>query len=99
MGIDECLDLVSGLPDGSMFVSASAPSRSWSERRQLANDIMDTMSDIWQARCGVEPHERQRRPRPWDEELAKARDAAARAEYERAEAARNYIGNTKWESI
>lgn len=97
--MDECLDLVRGLPDGSAYVSAVAPSRSWTERRQLATDVMDLIMDVWQARCGVDSHARTRLPRPWDAQLAKERARKAKAEYEQAEAARETIENTKWEAV
>lgn len=97
--MDECLDLVRGLPDGSLYVSAVAPSRSWTEPRQLAYDVMDMMSDIWQARCGVDENRRERLPRPWDADVAKARADYMQRQMDEAEKAREVIENTKWEAV
>lgn len=97
--VDECLDLVHGLPDGSLYVSSVAPSRAWTETRQLACDVMDMMSDIWQARCGVDEHRRKRLPRPWDADAAKAKAGYMQRQMDEAEKAREVIENTKWEAV
>lgn len=97
--MDECIDLVRGLPDGSLYVSAAAPSRAWTEARQLAVDVMDMMGDIWQARCGVDKARRERLPRPWDADVAAAKAAALGRQMEEAEKAREVILNTKWEAV
>lgn len=85
-----------GLPDGSLYVSAVAPSRSWTEPRQLACDVMDMMGDIWQAWCGVDKNRRERLPRPWD---ARARADYMQRQMDEAEKAREVIENTKWEAV
>lgn len=93
------MDLIRGLPDGSAYVSAVAPARSWSEARACAALVVDELDDIWQAHCGVEPIDRAYHPHPWDAEAALAREARERAEARRAEDARRKIENTEWEAV
>ena len=40
---DEAIDLIATLPDGALYVAAMDPSRSWSERRTLAADVVDAL--------------------------------------------------------
>lgn len=95
----ECLDLVDGLPNGSAYVSAMWPERSWSEGRELATAIEQRFMDCFEASFGIEAEKRTHIPRPWDALLEKAREELAKAEAEQAERAREYIENQKWEAV
>ncbi len=95
----ECLDLVDGLPDGSLFVRAVHPARSWSEARVLATEIRQEIRNDFEAILGVPGEERTHFPRPWDELLREARERQAEAEARQAEEARKYIQNQKWEAV
>lgn len=97
--VGECLDLVDGLPDGSLYVRAVYPARAWSERRVLATEIRQTLLDVFEAGHGVPEDKRTRIPRPWDELVREANEKRLERELEQAEKAREYIENQKWEAV
>lgn len=97
--VGECLDLVDGLPDGSMYVRAVCPSRAWTESRVLAIDLMQEIRNDIEAMLGVPAEKRTHFNRPWDELLKAAQEEQAKAEVKQAEEARKYIQNQKWEAI
>lgn len=77
------------LPDGSLTVAALHPERSWTQERQSAADIVDSVYAAATALCGGRASEAPRVPRPRD---VAAADAAA----ERAASVRARIENTEW---
>lgn len=95
----ECLDLVNGLPDGSMYVRATCPERRWSEERELATDICQAVMDAAEALMLVPPDARTRIARPRDKLVREANEKRLERELEQAEKAREYIENQKWEAV
>ena len=77
------------LPDGSLTVAALHPERSWTQERQSAADIVDSVYAAATALCGGKASEAPRVPRPRDV-------AAAGAAAERAASVRARIENTEW---
>lgn len=80
------------LPDGSLTVAALHPERSWTQERQSAADIVDSVYAAATALCGGKASEAPRVPRPRDV-------AAAGAAAERAESVRARIENTEWAEV
>lgn len=80
------------LPDGSLTVAALHPERSWTQERQSAADIVDSVYAAATALCGGKASEAPRVPRPRDV-------AAAGAAAERAASVRARIENTKWAEV
>lgn len=80
------------LPDGSLTVAALHPERSWTQERQSAADIVDSVYAAATALCGGKASEAPRVPRPRD---VAAADAAA----ERAASVRARIENTEWVEV
>ena len=80
------------LPDGSLTVAALHPERSWTQERQSAADIVDSVYAAATALCGGKASEAPRVPRPRDV-------AAAGAAAERAAAVRARIENTEWAEV
>lgn len=80
------------LPDGSLTVAALHPERSWTQERQSAADIVDSIYAAATALCGGKASEAPRVPRPRDV-------AAAGAAAERAASVRARIENTEWVEV
>lgn len=80
------------LPDGSLTVAALHPERSWTQERQSAADIVDSVYAAATALCGGKASEAPRVPRPRDV-------AAAGAAAERAASVRVRIENTEWAEV
>lgn len=80
------------LPDGSLTVAALQPERSWTQERQSAADIVDSVYAAATALCGGRASEAPRVPRPRDV-------AAAGAAAERAASVRDRIENTEWVEV
>lgn len=80
------------LPDGSLTVAALHPERSWTQERQSAADIVDSVYAAATALCGGKASEAPRMPRPRDV-------AAAGAAAERAASVRARIENTEWVEV
>lgn len=80
------------LPDGSLTVAALHPERSWTQERQSAADIVDSVYAAATALCGGKASEAPRVPRPRDV-------AAAGAAAERAASVRDRIENTEWVEV
>ena len=80
------------LPDGSLTVAALHPERSWTQERQSAADIVDSVYAAATALCGGKASEAPRVPRPRDV-------AAAGAAAERAASVRARIENTVWAEV
>lgn len=80
------------LPDGSLTVAALHPERSWTQERQSAADIIDSVYAAATALCGGKASEAPRVPRPRDV-------AAAGAAAERAASVRARIENTEWVEV
>lgn len=80
------------LPDGSLTVAALHPERSWTQERQSAADIVDSIYAAATALCGGKASEAPRVPRPRDV-------AAAGAAAERAASVRARIENTEWVKV
>lgn len=80
------------LPDGSLTVAALHPERSWTQERQSAADIVDSVYAAATALCGGKASEAPRVPRPRDV-------AAAGAAAERAASVRARIENTEWTEV
>lgn len=80
------------LPDGSLTVAALHPERSWTQERQSAADIVDSVYAAATALCGGKASEAPRVPRPRDV-------AAAGAAAERAASVRASIENTEWAEV
>lgn len=80
------------LPDGSLTVAALHPERSWTQERQSAADIVDSVYAAATALCGGKASEAPRVPRPRDV-------AAAGAAVERAASVRARIENTEWVEV
>lgn len=80
------------LPDGSLTVAALHPERSWTQERQSAADIVDSVYAAATALCGGKASEAPRVPRPRDV-------AAAGAAAERAASVRDRIENTEWAEV
>lgn len=80
------------LPDGSLTVAALHPERSWTQERQSAADIVDSVYAAATALCGGRASEAPRVPRPRDV-------AAAGAAAERAASVRARIENTEWVEV
>lgn len=80
------------LPDGSLTVAALHPERSWTQERQSAADIVDSVYAAATALCGGKASEVPRVPRPRDV-------AAAGAAAERAASVRARIENTEWVEV
>ncbi len=97
--MDECLDLVAGLPDGSLYVAATQPERAWSEERELAVAIRQQVLDAAESLHGVPAEERTRIPTPRDAALRRLEEARQKARAENAKRAGEYIRNTKWEAV
>lgn len=95
----ECLDLVSGLPDGSLYVRATCPERAWSEARALTTDVREAIINVAESTHGVPDEALTHLPRPWDARLERMRAERADAEARRAEEARKYIESQKWEAV
>ena len=76
------------LPDGSLTVAALHPERSWTQERQSAADIVDSVYAAATALCGGKASEAPRVPRPRDV-------VAAGAAAERAASVRARIENTE----
>ena len=58
--VDEAIDLIATLPDGSLYVAATNPARSWSERRTLAADVVDAV--MWLTWALAMDHEKVTEP-------------------------------------
>lgn len=43
VGVEESIDLIKMLPDGSKFISKHFPERSWSQLQNLFADVEDTL--------------------------------------------------------
>lgn len=87
---EECCDLIDTLPDGSRYVSAHDPARSWSEERDLFADVQDVILALFAARQeGADaPH------------VMRPRDVLAQAEaVERTRSARERISEMEWEEV
>lgn len=97
--VEECLDLVWGLPDGSLYVAATCPPRAWSEQRQLAADIREAAAGMWPRGLIDEGGAPSRLPRPWDAELERLAAAGEAAEARRAESVRRTIETTDWVEV
>lgn len=80
------------LPDGSLTVAALHPERSWTQERQSAADIVDSVYAAATALCGGKASEAPRVSRPRDV-------AAAGAAAERAASVRARIENTEWVEV
>jgi hypothetical protein len=80
------------LPDGSLTVAALYPERSWTQERQSAADIVDSVYAAATALCGGKASEAPRVPRPRDV-------AAAGVAAERAASVRARIENTEWVEV
>lgn len=80
------------LPDGSLTVAALHPERSWTQERQSAADIVDSVYAAATALCGGKASDAPRVPRPRDV-------AAAGAAAERAASLRARIENTEWAEV
>lgn len=80
------------LPDGSLTVAALHPERSWTQERQSAADIVDSVYAAATALCGGKASDAPRVPRPRDV-------AAAGAAAERAASVRAHIENTEWVEV
>lgn len=80
------------LPDGSLTVAALHPERSWTQERQSAADIVDSVYAAATALCGGRASEAPRVPRPRDV-------AAAGAAADRAASVRACIENTEWAEV
>lgn len=80
------------LPDGALTVAALHPERSWTQERQSAADIVDSVYAAATALCGGKASEAPRVPRPRDV-------AAAGAAAERAASVRDRIENTEWAEV
>lgn len=80
------------LPDGSLTVAALHPERSWTQERQSAADIVDSVYAAATALCGGKASEAPRVPRPRDV-------AAAGAAAERAASVHARIENTEWAEV
>lgn len=96
MGFDdvdaaEAVDLITGLPAGSRFVSALHPELSWTPEREAIADLQDTLWEIAYRRAGIsdEPH---RVVRPSD--VVARRKAAARYA-----SVKRRIAETEWEEV
>ncbi len=87
---DEAIDLIETLPDGSLYVAATFPERAWSEERQLATDVCDTL--WWLIWATAMDHEKAaeppRTPRPEDLVRQAAGAERRRSARERLENAR-----------
>lgn len=80
------------LPDGSLTVAALHPERSWTQERQSAADIVDSVYAAATALLGGRSSDAPRVPRPRDV-------AAAGAAAERAASVRARIENTEWVEV
>lgn len=80
------------LPDGSLTVAALHPEHSWTQERQSAADIVDSVYAAATALCGGKASEAPRVPRPRDV-------VAAGAAAERAASVRARIENTEWVEV
>lgn len=78
------------LPDGSAYVSAIDPVRSWSEQRNLAADIRDEMRSLVAATRGMSEAPLVVRPRMILERIEDAK---------RAKQAKQKMKTTKWEEV
>lgn len=88
--IDEAIDLIATLPDGSRYVSAVDPARSWPRWRHAIADLQDEEWAIVAALRGVPADKAPRVMRPADA----ARQMVA---LDKARKARKRIEETEWE--
>lgn len=90
MGTDEAIDLILTLPRGSLYVAKKHPEYAWSEARELAADIQDTMVSLVYA-----AHGREDAPK-----IVRPSDVAARKKaMERAREAKRKIEMLEWEQV
>lgn len=86
--VDEAIDLIATLPAGSLYVSSVNPARSWSELREVAADVQDTLAALLWRGDGAPP----RVSRPSDAvERMRAAESAKRA--------RAAVEETEWEEV
>lgn len=60
--IEEAIDLIKTLPDGSFYIARMQPERSWTQEQHLVADIRDTLWHIAYAQIGIEDYPRVLRP-------------------------------------
>ncbi len=90
VGVDEALDLVLTLPQGSLYISKKYPQHSWSEAKEISADIRDWIAQLAFAMRGLTnpPH------------IIRPADAIADAKSkEKARKARTILEGGKWKDI
>lgn len=92
VSVEEAIDLIRTLPDGSLYVADRYPRRAWSDWKHALADIQDQISLFFYLPRGVKVQDIPRVVRPKDVIDAKeARESAAQV--------RKRIQNTTWEGV
>ena len=92
--VEEKIDLIRMLPDGSRYVAGTDPERAWSEERHRFADVIDAISPVAWALA----YDREKVPEP--PKVVRPKDMLARAEASRRAArARAELESGTWEEI
>jgi hypothetical protein len=94
VGDAEAIDLIGMLPDGSRWVAATHPERSWTPERQLVADVLDAIAPIsWALAL-----DREKVPEPIM--VTRPRDLIERMRArERAQEAKRKLESETWEEM
>ncbi len=91
---DEAIDLIKTLPDGSLYVCATEPLRSWTPERHRFADVVDAINHLtWAAYYN---HDKV----PYPPTTVRPADVAAReAQRKRRKRAIDKLNNTRWTEV
>jgi hypothetical protein len=90
--VEEAIDLINTLPDGSLYVSSKYPARSWTKEQHSMADLRDQIYAISYGLCGIPANKIPHVMRP-AEQIANAHARLKSSE------ARKRIEETKWEEV
>lgn len=91
---DEAIDLIGMLPDGSRYVSATDPTRTWDRARHDTADVVDA---IWFLTWAM-AYDHEKMPEPM--RVVRPMDVAIRKrQRERSRRAREILESTRWVEV
>lgn len=94
--VEETLDLIATLPDGSAYARATNPAREWDQSQHNTADVIDSLWQIQAARAGLDTANAPCIERPAQRVARLSHETRAR---EKAKRAYDLINNAEWEEV
>lgn len=98
--VDEAIDLIQTLPDGSAYLAAFVPTYAWTVEEKRLADIQDYLNALMHLLSDERSTEKAERvPRPWDEWAKGMREKATDAKKRKAQRVKEKLEGTKWADV